>query len=128
MRRSALRQRVTAWIATLAILAAALAPALSQAAYDLSGDASWLEICTAYGVQRIAVDADPQSSGDGAKLLAGHCNYCSFHAGLAVLPSLATASVPSPDGDVAVTAYPRLLPRSSLAWSASRPRAPPATN
>lgn len=128
MRRSAFRQRVAAWIATLAILLAALAPALSQAAYDLSGDESWLEICTAYGIQRIAVDADPQSSGDGAKLLAGHCSYCSFHTGGAVLPSLASVSVPTADGDVAVTPYPRHFPRPPLAWSSSRPRAPPATS
>lgn len=125
MRRSVLRQRVTAWIATLAILLAALAPTISQAAYHVSGDALWLEVCTAYGIQRVAVDADPQSSGDTASLLAEHCSYCSFHSGGTALVSRAVELPILSADDVAVAAHHLHFPRPPLAWAASRPRAPP---
>lgn len=125
MRKSVLRQRVTAWIATLAILLAALVPTISQAAYHVSGDALWLEVCTAYGIQRVAVDADPQSPGDTASLLAEHCSYCSFHSGGPTLTSRAAALPILSDGDVVVTARNLHFPRPPLAWAASRPRAPP---
>jgi hypothetical protein len=126
MRGSVLRQRVSAWIATLAILLAALAPTISQAAYHVSGDASWLEVCTAYGMQRVAVGEDPPSPDDAAGLLAEHCSYCSFHSGCAALTSRAVARAVSPDARAAVTARSVHIPRPLLAWAASRPRAPPA--
>ena len=124
MQRSLPRQRLTAWIAALAILGASLMPAIAQATSALSGGQAWLEVCTVYGVERIAVDADPDAHGDqsSARMV---CPWCHLHIGL---PGVAaSASVfPADYGYSHITALrEQHVPRTRLSATSSRPRAPP---
>ncbi len=127
MPRRSFRQRLTAWIATFAILLGALAPAVSQAMSAFGeGGARWLEVCTTAGMIWIAVDEDggEPSQGDSG-LMSGHCPYCCTHAGSFALPP-SVAPVFAVDG-------PQLLqpvlfhtaPRPLFAWAVAHPRAPP---
>lgn len=122
---SRLNRSVTSWIAIFAILMAALAPAISQAAYRASGDPMWLEICTAYGIERGSPDPAPDPAGDSAQRLAKPCVYCSLFA--STLPPLSQPmTVPSVrSGTDVIGEFVVLVPRPRLAWAASRARAPP---
>ena len=84
------------WIAILAIVASALAPAISHA---LSGSKSqsWVEVCTSLGSKWISADTTgdelaPEPSDERAF---SHCAYCSLQANSPALPT-------SPLGDAAV--------------------------
>lgn len=116
---------LTAWIATFAILVAALAPALSQAAYRASGDAMWLEICTASGIRHVAVDAGPVETGNDLAPAVKVCVFCSLFAGALPAP-WGAVDVPAVQGEALGAIFALYLPRPRLPWAASHPRAPPA--
>lgn len=116
---------LTAWIATFAMLVATLAPALSQAAYRASGDAMWLEICTAYGIEHVAGAGGAQDPADDAERPVKPCVFCSLFASALPVP-WGAAGVPLAQGGDVVAAFTLHAPRPRLPWAASRPRAPPA--
>jgi hypothetical protein len=66
------RRRIT-WIALAALVYGALAPALANAMPAFAGK-SWVEICSAAGVKRIAVDASQNPLG-GTHAPQKHCPY-----------------------------------------------------
>jgi hypothetical protein len=78
-------RRLTLWIASLAILLAALGPGLSAlTAVAGTSSAPWHEICTTAGLQLSATD---DSAPSPLKTLAGkHCPWCTHHLGF-TLPS-----------------------------------------
>ncbi|CAL94774.1 DUF2946 domain-containing protein [Azoarcus olearius] len=121
------RQRCTAWIASFAILLAALAPVVSQLMAARAGDeARWLEICTVAGTERVAVAGDHgDGGGKPAQAMGEHCPYCFTHAGSFGLPP---ADVPvfavAGGADVLPPLY-FAAPRPLFAWAAAQPRAPP---
>lgn len=121
------RQRFTAWIACLAVLLGALMPAIGQAMVA-AGDSSghWLEICTAMGLERIAVtDGSDEPDGSPSDASAAHCPYCLTHAGSFALPPVELPAFPVLGGaDVLPTLF-FLAPRPLFAWASSRSRAPP---
>lgn len=125
MQRSLPRQRLTAWIAALAILVAALMPAIAQATSALSGGQAWLEVCTVYGVERIAVDADPDAQGgqNPARMV---CPWCHLHVGLPGVAAFASV-IPVDYGASRVTTAlcEQHVPRTRVSATSSRPRAPP---
>ena len=125
MRAVRAHRRITGWIAVLAILLAALAPALSHALASASGS-QWVEICTAQGSKWVQAGEDGAERGTppSAHVLE-HCPYCSLHAPtlglplvqhLAALPLRLSHQVP-----LAFLAAPRTL----HAWVSAQPRAPP---
>lgn len=116
---------LTAWIATFAILVTALAPALSQAAYRASGDAMWLEICTASGIRHVAVDAGPEETGNDLAPAVKVCVFCSLFAGALPAP-WGAIGVPAVRGEALGAIFSLPLPRPRLPWAAAHPRAPPA--
>lgn len=124
MRLTRPARSLTAWIATFAMLVAALAPALSQAAYRASGDLRWLEICTASGIRHIAVDAGPQDPGDDPARPASACVFCSLFADALPVPCGALDVPVLQDEDIGVV-FSLQLPRPRPLWAASHPRAPP---
>lgn len=126
MQLSRSSRSLTAWIASIAILLAALAPAISQAAYRASGDASWLEICTAYGMERVRVDGQPDPDGDTVKGTGKLCVYCSFFVGALPPPSAPNLMPSVPAGTDVLGTAPLEHPRPLVAWAASRARAPPS--
>jgi hypothetical protein len=118
-------RRLTAWLATFAILLAALAPAVSHAMAAARGGASWVEICTATGpaLVKVADEQVPAKSGGASHF--DHCPFCSTHAGAAGLPPAASA-LPL---DTGAHARPQLFlraPPSQFAWDPAQARAPPA--
>lgn len=116
---------LAAWIAICAMLVATLAPALSQAAYRASGDAMWLEICTAYGIEHVAGAGAAQDPADDAERPVKPCVFCSLFASALPVP-WGAAGVPAAQGGDVVAAFTLHAPRPRLPWAASRPRAPPA--
>lgn len=132
--------RRAAWIALLAMLMAALAPAVSQL-LQRGGGVSWVEICRAGGgtawvavadlsVTDLSVAApsqgsDPMSS-KGQPHLLDHCPYCSLQAhALPPVPTLGTlAAAPLPP--FRVPAAFLHAPHTAHAWQPAQSRAPPA--
>lgn len=103
-------RRLGSWIATFAILVAALAPMLSQALADQTSPASWSAICTAQGEQWVRTDVgvpgDPAQGPASPADLLDHCPYCPLQGHLTPLPVASTGlRVPIPPA-------PRCRPRS----------------
>lgn len=123
MRLAAVVRRRIAWIALLAILVAALAPAMNHAfAADLD-PTDW--VCA----QGPAKTAYP---GDGGAPLApkashiDHCPYCSPHGASVALPAASSTDLLP----VVAAAFPVPslffhAPRPLYAWTSTQPRAPP---
>lgn len=125
MRRA--RRLVTAWIATLAVVMASLAPALSHA-LGSAGPAAWSEICTSLGPQRVALDdsAGGRNSPQTLGHLLEHCPYCSLHADAFALPPAPVAlPEPLPPGPLLPPAFLHADQTPSV-WTSAQPRAPPA--
>lgn len=115
------------------MLALAMLPTVSRAMASAQGDGSgWIEVCTAQGMMRMALDgatgdlpSGPVPPGSASGHL-DHCPYCSLTAqavGLPPAPPLA------PDLSACAGHLPPLFllaPRTLFAWSSAQPRAPPA--
>ena len=121
--RGASRQKLTSWIAILAILLNTLAPAATHAL--AARDAPWLETCRD---ARTAVErGQPGIPGAAHGVSFEHCPYCAPHGASYGAPPVATPLVPA---DVAP---PGRLVAHSAPWFAAlvsfgpRPRAPPLT-
>ncbi len=112
----------------LVVLLGALVPLISQAGYQLSGDEAWLEICTANGIERIALDADTNSSGGEGNASTGSCAWCNLHSGSPGVPS-ADAAFPLLHGENTAPYQVAFDPlRPHIDWPTARPRAPPFFN
>lgn len=118
--------KLTAWLAILAMLMLSLAPSISSA-LDNERDASgfWGEICTSVGSKFVRNDqnADPAKP-VGKHLNLEHCAYCAMHADHALPPAPASAVALT----LPVSSAPKLFylaPTPLFAWSAAQPRAPP---
>lgn len=123
-------RRIAAWLATFAILLAALSPTVSHAMAAVRGGASWVEVCTATGPALVKVAGEPApaapAKGGSAPDLAhfDHCPFCSTHAGTAGLPP-AAAALPVVTGAPTLPELFLRAPRPLFAWAAGQPRAPP---
>ena len=125
---SSVRRRIT-WIAALAVLAMALAPAISQwLLAQRSPGLAWVAVCASTGTRWVAVD---ESARDSQHPASGqhdqsHCPACHLQANGLGLP-------PQPLNIQVLPAEPEGLPflflhapRTLAAWSPSIARAPPA--
>jgi hypothetical protein len=124
---------VIAWIACLAILFNAFAPAASHASPSRTGlpAAVEMEVCTALGMQMMPVPGAsmaPEKIADQGQLhkSMNHCGFCVAHAASHGLPPcMALMFAPAAGRDT----YPPLYyhsPRPLFPWSLAQPRAPPA--
>lgn len=121
-----------AWFAIVAMLALALLPGVARAMASAHGDGSgWVEVCTAQGMVRMALDgaAGDLPSGpvapDSASGHLDHCPFCSLSAQAVGLPSAPPLVL---DMSACAGHLPplfRLAPRTLFAWSSAQPRAPP---
>lgn len=118
-------RRIISWIAVVAILLAALAPALSHALASATG-AQWVEICTAQGSKWIQVGEDGSESGTPASAhVLDHCPHCTLHApNLGLPPVQHLAQLPLPLSHEVPLAF-LSAPRTLHAWVSAQPRAPP---
>ncbi|HRD98277.1 MAG TPA: DUF2946 family protein [Rubrivivax sp.] len=122
-------RRPTLWIALLAILFAALAPAISHGL--AAGSSTWIELCTAQGSRWIAVDTGGAEQPAGSNGLGGghfdHCPFC----------HLSSPAMAPPPAHAWATRLPELrdglperflsAPQAAHIWRAAQPRAPPLT-
>ena len=120
--------RFAAWLATFAILLAALAPSISHAMAAVNGGKSWIEVCTASGTTLVQVAADqaPGKSAPAEKSVhLEHCPFCAPQAAYGPAPA-ALAALPAAVGSEVLPELYYRAPRPLFAWAASQPRAPPA--
>ncbi len=124
MDMTAADRRLTLWIASLAILWAALAPAvLSMATTAGNTSAPWHEICTSSGLLVSAADAEAPSPVKA--LPAKHCPWCTHHTWFALPPVTATAVLFAPTAAVVVL-FPDSSPlRGATTHHPGAPRGPP---
>ena len=120
-------RRISAAIATFAMLLAALAPAITSALAAANDQhVRWTAVCTADGTKIVPVPTDAT----GAPLAPeshtiDHCPFCAFPPAIAVLPPPAAATVPAVAGSEPLPPFVLFAPRPLLAWAAAQPRAPP---
>jgi hypothetical protein len=126
MRLRPASRALASWFAILAILMAALAPAVSHA-LAVVGSQAWVEVCSASGSKRIQSDSPSGSrvSGDPAAQGLEHCPYCTPQG---ESPALPTAR-PAPTLRVALglahlTAFV-VAPQTAPVWQSAQPRTPP---
>jgi hypothetical protein len=122
------QQKLLAAIAALVMTFASLAPAWAAAISGAPGVAGWVELCSADGAKRIAVDAngDPVSSEPSKHKTSGeHCPFCNLQQTPATLPPAPTQVVPQTVEHATFPALFYAATRPSHAWAPSRSRAPP---
>ena len=119
------KNRLVHWIAILAILMSALAPAISQAvSVSNTGHGFSMEICSVDGIKTIQVAVgDEQEQVKASE----PCPYCLAHVSYA-LPLEANLAFSKPEN---LASYPRLFyqsPKPLFAWVRLPSRAPPANS
>ncbi|HUL96125.1 MAG TPA: DUF2946 domain-containing protein [Usitatibacter sp.] len=123
---SNLRRRIS-WMALWAVMFAALAPAISHWVAARTGQA-WGEICSAAGIQRVAIDQDSKPSPSGGhEFESGHCPFCRVQDHLPVLLTPVFALVVlSAIRRCALSAPLSQPPRAISFWAPALSRAPPS--
>ncbi len=124
---------LTLWFAMLAMVFAALAPAVSHALALASapgrGSSAWIEVCTAQGARWVTADGAGDAQPDGpAGAASGHFDHCPFC-------HLAGQGMAPPPAAMALQLRPALregpperfltAPHTAHVWRAAQPRAPP---
>ena len=112
------------WIAALAILLGALAPAVSQAlSVSQSGKGFAVEICSANGGIMTQVIGDNESSAPST--MGDHCPYCVIQP-IYLLPAVYVYEFVAPQSYGAISAQGYLAPTFSSSWLTQPSRAPPS--
>jgi hypothetical protein len=122
MSRLRAHRRIATWIAALAVLLAALAPAVSHALGSSLGE-GWVLVCTAQGAKWVQPgdDSTPVTSPS-----VEHCPYCTLHTPTIGMPPAPPAVLPAVDAATFVPPAFLAAPRTLHAWASAQPRAPPA--
>ena len=111
------------WIAALAILLSALAPAVSQAlSLANSGQGFVVEICTTSGSKMTQVIGDDETS--SSPTMGSHCPYCVVQP-IYLLPSISAFEFVAPQGYIAQSSSSYQAPQILSAWVRLPSRAPP---
>jgi hypothetical protein len=122
-----LRHALT-WTAALAVLLAALAPAVSQwLLAQHSPGVNWVEVCSASGTRWVAVGEAPADGDSGGAGLHGqsHCPACVLqHLDMDLPPQPAVVAV-LPLGPHSVPHLFLHAPRTLAVWDHAQARAPP---
>jgi hypothetical protein len=129
MRMNRLTRRFTAWIACLAILAAALAPSISHALAAANSAGSFSnEICSTTDLKLVKTaneqdPASPSPAGEGMSF--DHCPFCFTHAGSFGLPPVSSVTLPVVSGLFPLPSLYYQSPRPLFVWATAQSRAPP---
>lgn len=117
------RRKLVHWIAALAILMSALAPAVSQAlSLANNGQGFVVEICSTNGSKMTQVIGDEDSSSSLA--MGSHCPYCVVQP-LYLLPSISAFEFAPPQNYEAQFQFGYQAPQILSAWVKLPSRAPP---
>lgn len=108
---------------------ASLAPAISHA-LGYSPVAHWVELCSAQGMKRIAVNAsgEPVSPAEQAMQHAEHCPFCHVEHSPATLPPALASFVPQAEMRSAMPQRFYAAPHASHAWVPALSRGPPVVS
>lgn len=122
-------KHLVSWIASCAILLAALVPALSHAVQSDAPE-GWTEICTITGAKLVKLDGgttDPSSTDpeNAVSHAFKQCQYCAMHGDHLGLPPTASPMLDRPSLQLAQPALFLHAPRTLFAWASAQPRAPP---
>jgi hypothetical protein len=99
------RRRLASWLAVLALVVNALAPALAQAVVTGSGQGDWVQVCSVTGVAWVRVDDGLDAASRTAGQPFGHpgdpsssmkCPWCGLHGGAPGIPSTNVGWEPAP--------------------------------
>jgi hypothetical protein len=118
-------RHLTAWIACMTMLFAAMAPSIAQAMSAARGNA-WTEVCTVAGTKLVKLDAQPADPATEQSLHLKHCPFCATHADVAAPFPASSIAIPALD---APNAYPALFYQSHrplAIWRTAQSRAPPS--
>jgi len=116
-------RKLVHWIAALAILLGALAPAVSQALSLVnSGQGFVVEICSSNGNKMTQVIGDDETSSSPA--MGSHCPYCVVQP-IYLLPSISAFEFAAPQSYVARSLSFYQAPQILSAWVRLPSRAPP---
>lgn len=141
MSRHHAQQRLSTWIALVAMLALVLMPMVSRALNANLSAQGWIEICSAQGSRWIALSKSGDSSSAASSVASQapegepeapsllsvweHCDYCSLQNSTPALPSVASVlSLPMELGHEVPELFLQ-APRRLHAWSPAQSRAPP---
>ena len=116
-------RKLVHWMAALAILLGALAPAVSQAlSLASNGQGFVVEICTTSGTKMTQVIGDEESSSSPA--MGSHCPYCVVQP-IYLLPSISAFEFVAPQSYVTRSLSTYQAPQILSAWVRLPSRAPP---
>jgi hypothetical protein len=120
-------QKLLAVIAVCVMSFAALAPALANA-FGEAPPLIWVELCSAHGVKRVAVDAsgNPVPSNQQALQQAEHCPFCHVEHSPTSLPPLLPFGLHCATERAEFPALFYAAPQLSHAWAPALSRGPPA--
>lgn len=122
-------RRLTLWLATLALVFAALAPALSHALARATGASEMVEVCTVMGSRWVAVNADsnagPADPMGAAASSFDHCPYCHLAGQGMAPPPAPPAQMQPPLGREGLPERFFSAACTAHVWRAAQPRAPP---
>jgi hypothetical protein len=128
MRLTAAARRLVASLASVALLLAAVTPALAhllRPSTTAGAHGIATEVCTSVGPQRLTVaSADADAPVPPAASLHDHCPFCGWHAFIGAPPP----SAPAIAGLAGLHSVPALFlhaPHRLFAWAGAQPRAPP---
>jgi hypothetical protein len=119
MSRQGSLARISAWLALISLVVAALMPAIAIAS-DIGHSRNEAALCSAVTLGTPSTDGSSAPSAH-----AGHCTWCSIHCDALALPPDVAGIV---CGNVAVDQPPgqaRSVAPPSTTWPSGQPRAPP---
>jgi hypothetical protein len=111
--------------ATLAMLAFALLPAVSQALMGAAGGQPWTEVCSVAGKKLLALATPSNPASPAAAWQMDHCALCGAGTGALGLPAVADSPGLLKAGADVMPAREARAPALPLAWAPALPRAPP---
>lgn len=119
-------RKLVHWIAALAILLGALAPAVSQAlSLASNGQGFVVEICATNGTKMAQVIGDDEPS--SSAVMGSHCPYCVVQP-IYLLPSIGAFEFVAPLSYTAQSQFAYQTPQIPSAWVKLPSRAPPTAS
>jgi Protein of unknown function (DUF2946) len=124
-------RRFTAALALLAMVLSVLAPTVAQAVVNASGQAQWVEVCSASGMVWVNVSgsAEPGAQSEAPNNPMGDmsepCLWCTLHGGVAGAPAKPLAFVGPVLGAEPAPAFLFSATVTGV-WAVAHARAPPA--
>ena len=118
-----IRSRFATWMAILAMLASALAPAVSHAVAAWGGS-TWQDICRSPDSRVTSGESGERDRLATLDHAFEHCGYCALNLTALELPPTPSLALPNGLSDTPPAAFFE-APRPLFAWSSAQPRAPP---